>query len=366
MNPKEPLEPFDLNYKNNLPKDWTTSDAFQEIIANALDEKIIHDGPDDFLCEDNCEDNKEKYYLFQDKGDGLEYNSFAQGVNNKKVESDKPLIGRYGQSLVKSLCLFYNKGIHLEIFSKDQKIQIVCNKKSNSFPIETLKLKFLPSDEYVKGTLYKFQKKPCIFDENNIREAKSRFLFFNKLHLLGRCEYGEVYEKETENYIFINGLLSNNKQNKCFLFNYNIIVPNNALKKNKNIASILSNLNRKICTDYYSKFKRTLVKIIESTSKKSKEIMQKIVTCFKNKDKSIVELGWEEVKFMAVNNLKENGFLFGFKIDNVSRKILEEKCNKKDYIEIDDGEFYDKIKKKSLPTVEKFVEDYISKKKSFC
>ena len=83
------IRKFDLNIEKIL-EDWDTHHALREIIANAIDEKIITNTKDIEIFED-----KDKKWHIRDFGRGLKHEHLTQKENEEKLKNPNA-IGKFG------------------------------------------------------------------------------------------------------------------------------------------------------------------------------------------------------------------------------------------------------------------------------
>lgn len=217
---KSMAETFDLNIENIL-EHWGIEHALREIIANALDEQSITN------TENIKIDFNNDICIIRDYGRGLNYTHFTQKENDEKLSNPK-LIGKFGVGLKDALAVFYRHGVDVVISSRHATIRLVMENKAG-FDIKTLHALFeSPKNPHMRGTEFVIRG----VTKSDVDRAKSLFLIFNnKLELLERTRYGEVYSNENllESIIYANGVQIAKEPN--FLFSYNITAINTQMKK---------------------------------------------------------------------------------------------------------------------------------------
>lgn len=210
---------FDLNIEQVL-EHWEPEHAAREIIANALDEKLLTNSKDIEIFKIGND------WHIRDYGRGLQYSHFTQNESKEKIESPF-LIGKFGVGLKDALAVFYRKGIHIEIESKYAHITLKMANKVG-FDVQTLHAKFEPAkDTNMVGTDFIITG----ISDGEIDKAKAMFLCFNEnITLLEKTAYGQVYScNNTMPVIYINGVQIATEDN--FLFSYNITNINARIKK---------------------------------------------------------------------------------------------------------------------------------------
>lgn len=282
---------FDLNIEKVL-ENWSNADAIREIIANALDEKILTKTRDIEIFKDNFA----KWHIF-DFGRGIQSMHFTQNENPEKQNS-KNLIGKFGVGLKDALGVLFNNGVNVTINSKYGYITLMMIQKTG-FNIKTLHAVFdTPIDCGKVGTEFILSG----VDDQDIEKAKQMFLAFNNETLLEITHYGQIYSRIPDHpaYIYINGVRAAEEEN--FLFSYNITDLNAKIKKALNRER--SNVGR---SAYAEMVKKILL------SSKSEVVLKHLVEDLDNLMKWIAkdESNWLDVTSYAVKILNEkDGFVF--------------------------------------------------------
>lgn len=96
---------FDLNIKKIL-EDWESFHAVREIIANALDEKLLSGAKKDIEIYSTSEDE----WHIRDYGRGLRYEHLTQNENEEKLKNAN-VIGKFGIGLKDALATLHRKNI---------------------------------------------------------------------------------------------------------------------------------------------------------------------------------------------------------------------------------------------------------------
>lgn len=282
---------FDLNIEKVL-ESWSNADAVREIIANALDEKLLTNTKDIEIFKDNTN----KWHIV-DFGRGIQSKHFTQNENPEK-QNAKNLIGKFGVGLKDALGVLFNNGIGVTIDSKYGHITFQMTQKEG-FSIKTLHAVFDdPIDSNRAGTEFVFDG----LKDQDVEAAKGMFLVFNHETLLETTRYGQVYLRLPNHpaYIYINGVRVAEEDN--FLFSYNITELNVKIKKALNRER--SNVGRSAYTD-------TVKKILLSS--KSEEVLKRLVEDLNNLLRGTAkdESSWVDVTSYATKILNEKGnFIF--------------------------------------------------------
>lgn len=278
---------FDLNIEKVL-EHWGVEHAIREIIANALDEKVLTGTKDieisysDGVCH------------IRDYGRGLRYIHFTQNENNEKLNATN-LIGKFGVGLKDALGVFYRNHIGVVIHSKYSTISLTMAEK-DGFDVKTLHAVFSsPQYPTMEGTDVILTG----VEREDLQKAKSMFLVFNdNLTLLETTNYGEVYEIKNggNSFIYANGVQIASEDN--FLFTYNITSINAQMKKALNRER--TNVGRTA----YSETIKNILKNCDST-----RVMRSLVSDIgnimvgSNKD----ETGWVDIAAYAAKTLNKSG-----------------------------------------------------------
>lgn len=275
---------FDLNIEQVL-EHWEPEHAVREIIANALDEQCL-------TKSQNIEIYKsEGKWHIRDFGRGLQYSHFTQNENQEKLSSPH-LIGKFGVGLKDALAVFHRKGIGVEINSKYGHISLTMAQKPG-FDIQTLHAVFHdPIDKNFVGTEFIISG----ISDTAIEKAKSMFLCFNnKIKLLEKTKYGEVYQCTKPAIIYINGVQVATEEN--FLFCYNITNINTQIKKALNRER--SNVGRTAYSD-------TIKNILRQC--KSNLVLMPLVRDLENimRGTNCDESNWVDVATHAAKTLGKN------------------------------------------------------------
>lgn len=214
---------FDLNIEKILDN-WEVHHAVREIIANALDEKILTDTKDIEIYE-----GSDKKWHIKDYGRGIRYSHLTQNENEEKKRSNA-VIGKFGVGLKDALAVLYKNHCSVKILSKYGDITLeMCQKEGFSDTVTLHAVINEPSDpnrvgsEFILGV-----------SASDIEKAKSLFLVFSDKKLLDRTPSGEIYERSSKDSagIYVHGVKV--AEEPMYLFDYNITKTNAALEKSLN------------------------------------------------------------------------------------------------------------------------------------
>ncbi|MFB6199938.1 MAG: ATP-binding protein [Candidatus Nanohaloarchaea archaeon] len=203
---------FDLNMDDVLEA-WNVSDGIREVIANALDEKILSDTKDVEIYEDD-----EGRWHVRDYGRGLKPENLKQDEDEEKLQHPDEVIGKFGVGLKDALATFYRNNVDVKIKSQYCTIGLSKSQKHGFDSIETLHAIIEePENPEMRGTDIILEGA----EEEDIEKAKNNFLKYTDDETLEETKYGQVLEKKGDTArIYISGLKVAEEEN--FLFSYNI------------------------------------------------------------------------------------------------------------------------------------------------
>ncbi len=213
------MKSFDLNIEEILDN-WEIHHAIREIIANALDEKLLSNTKNIVI-----EKNEDKSWNIQDFGRGLQYEHLTQNENIEKLNHPNS-IGKFGVGLKDALATFNRHKIEVIIKSKYCDLTFGMSPKINFDNVVTLHA-FVnpPSLPTIEGT--SFILKNC--NDIHIEQSKSFFLIFSNESIIETTKYGDVLNKTGNlSNIYVNGVKVSTEEN--FLFSYNITSVNKKIK----------------------------------------------------------------------------------------------------------------------------------------
>lgn len=216
---------FDLNIEKVL-EHWHPAYAIREFIANALDEHTITGTAEPTINKDS-----NGSWRIIDYGRGIEYKHLTQKENAEKLKHPN-VIGQFGIGLKDALAVCYRHKIGVSIRSRHGDISTAMLPKVGFSDISTLHgLVRPPSNPDKVGT----EVVLLGVSDDNMDEAKSFFLHYNRENSLEATKYGEVLGKSPKDgaaRIYVKGLFVAEEPN--FLFSYNVTNLNASLRKSLN------------------------------------------------------------------------------------------------------------------------------------
>lgn len=210
---------FDLNIEEVL-SDWTIVSALREIIANALDEQKISNSDGITIIE-----RGDEWHII-DYGRGLAIEHLTLNENQEKMDSNLPLIGKFGVGLKDALATLHNNGIDVEIRSTNGTFTLIKEAKRDFKGIITLHVDY-DSDKAIEvGTEVRLTG----VEQYEIEEAKHLFLDLSGHQVIEDNEIGQVIDpgEETPG-VYIHGVRVNDEDD--FLFSYNVSNLSNQLSQ---------------------------------------------------------------------------------------------------------------------------------------
>ena len=284
------MKRFDLNIEKIL-EDWETFHAIREIIANALDEKLITETKDVEIFK------RGSSWIIRDFGRGIKYTHLTQNENREKLSCEN-VIGKFGIGLKDALATFDRRGVSVTAKSKYCKITIAKSPKLGFQDIWTLHAIIEDSiDPNFVGSEFELNG----VSDYDIDKAKKLFLIFSGEEVIETTNQGQIVKRSTNHgNIYIDGVKVAEENN--FLFSYSITTLSASIKKAMNRER--TNVGRSAYTDSIKKI------LLSSTRKEVAEILAKDLT---NIQKGIEhdELRWIDVQEHSVKILNQNGkYLF--------------------------------------------------------
>tara|TARA_B110000908_G_C10073504_1_gene366202 strand:- start:112 stop:693 length:582 start_codon:yes stop_codon:yes gene_type:complete len=187
------MKKFDLNIDQML-ENWDACHAIREIIANALDERVLTGSQDISILRDS-----QGQWSIRDFGRGLRHEHFTMNENQEKLDHSG-LIGKFGVGLKDALATFDRLGIETHIRSKFCDVSFDRSEKHDFSDVITLHACISePSDSEFVGT--EFTLKGC--SDEDVENAKKLFLRFSGEETLEETQYGEVLRKASKvSYIY--------------------------------------------------------------------------------------------------------------------------------------------------------------------
>lgn len=214
------MKKFDLNIEKVL-EDWDTHHAIREVIANALDERVLSQTQDIQIFQASNGD-----WHIRDFGRGLRYEHLTQNENEEKLKNPQ-LIGKFGVGLKDALATFDRRGVKVLIKSRFGDITLGKSEKHDFEDLLTLHAYVSePSEPSIEGTDFILHGST----KSDVEKAKDLFLTFSGEHSLETTQFGEVLQRRSNAArIYLNGVRVAEEDN--FLFSYNITSLNAAIKK---------------------------------------------------------------------------------------------------------------------------------------
>ncbi|MBI3738769.1 MAG: ATP-binding protein, partial [Chloroflexi bacterium] len=279
---------FDLNIKEVL-ENWEVEHALREVIANALDEQLLSSTKEIEIFKDS-----RGYWHVRDFGRGLRIEHFTLNEDQEKLNSDLPIIGKFGVGLKDALATFHRRDIRLFIQSQYGTFRLREVSKHGFDNIITLHVEFDDEPPSIMGTEF-------ILDgvaDVDITKAKSLFMRFADEKVLDTTQYGTILRRlpdTTTGKVYILGVLASEEPN--FLFSYNITSLTEAMKKRLNRERL--NVGR---TTYTDRIKMIL------RSSTSQEVHNELINQVNRRaygDQSD-EMTWIEISQFALNLMHQN------------------------------------------------------------
>lgn len=280
------MKKFDLNIEKVL-ENWEVYHALREIIANALDEKVLTSTKEIEIFKDD-----KGHWHIRDFGRGLQYLHFTQNENSEKLEHPN-LIGRFGVGLKDAMATFDRHGIGVEVISKHGRFTLGKSQKHAFEDLTTLHtyIEDSPHPSF-EGTEFILSHCP----DEEIAKAKDLFLVFSKETVMAHSQYGDILRKNGSHAnIYINGVKVATEEN--FLFSYNITSLTKAMKKELNRER--TNVGR---TAYSSRVKQIL---LDNTEPETTRLLAESINQFTDGTMPD-ELAWKEVAIHSCKILNAN------------------------------------------------------------
>jgi len=227
---------FDLNIEEVL-ENWEVEHAVREVIANALDEQLLTSTRPIDITKD-----AQGNYHIRDFGRGLRIEHFTLKEDQEKLDSDRPVIGKFGVGLKDALATFHRRGIGVLIRSQFGVFRLIEVSKHGFNDIITLHVEYDDTPQSIVGTDFVLQGAT----DSQISMAKSLFLIFSIDQIIETTTFGAIIRNgSTSPRVYILGVLANEEPN--FLFSYNITNLTEAMRKRLNRERL--NVGRTTYTD---------------------------------------------------------------------------------------------------------------------
>jgi len=218
---------FDLNIEKIL-EGWEIYHAIREVIANAIDERMLTNTKQVEITKDN----KAGWHI-RDYGRGLKYEDLTQNENQEKLQNANKVMGKFGVGLKDALATLYRRRVGVNIRSKHGDITLELATKHDFSDVATLHaLISPPADPRLAGTEFILER---VSDEDIVR-AKDFFLMFSGEEVLDTTRYGQILRRDTRRKprIYVKGMRVAEEEN--FAFSYNITSLTAAMNKALNRA----------------------------------------------------------------------------------------------------------------------------------
>jgi len=205
------LRRFDLNIEEVL-SDWTIVSALREIIANALDEQKLSNSGDILIIE-----RGDGEWHIIDYGRGLAAEHLTLKEDEEKLESDLPLIGKFGVGLKDALATLHRNGVEVEIHSSKGTFRLVTDSKQAFEDIITLHVDYDSTTCIEVGT----EVRLIGIESYEIKKATRLFLELSGQDVIETNSGGQVINPDGATPgVYIHGVRVNEEPD--FLFSYNI------------------------------------------------------------------------------------------------------------------------------------------------
>lgn len=229
---------FDLNIEKIL-EGWGIQHAVRELIANALDERILSSTQDIKIFQDD----RDAWHI-RDYGRGLRYDHLTQNENAEKLENASRVIGKFGVGLKDALATLNRNRVDVRMVSKYGEIALAAVPKHGFSDVTTLHATVSPTpDPSFVGTDIVLRGIPT----EEIQAAKEFFLRFTGEKTLDETPYGQILERlpGRRARIYVTGLLV--AEEEKFAFSYNITSLTAAMRRALNRER--TNVGRTAYTD---------------------------------------------------------------------------------------------------------------------
>jgi hypothetical protein len=275
------MRAFDLNIEEVL-ENWEVEHALREVIANALDERVISNTAEIEIFKD-----EQGGWHIRDYGRGLRIEHFTLNENKEKLNAPSGVIGKFGVGLKDALATFHRRGISVLIRSPFGTYCLKQEHKHGFSNIVTLHVEYDESPNDIHGTEFVLHG----VTDTDMAKAKSLFMKFAGEDIIEINTYGQILRrKENTARVYILGVFASEEPN--FLFSYNITNLTDLMKKKLNRERL--NVGR---TTYSDRVKAIL-----------KNATSEIVETFlieqvekRSTGDQCDEMAWIEISQMALN-----------------------------------------------------------------
>ncbi len=213
---------FDLNIEKVL-EGWSVSHAVREMIANALDERVLtNSGPVEITRV------RRGTWCIRDNGRGLRHTHFTQNECPEKVRREREVIGRFGVGLKDALAVLDRRKVEISLRSRHGDITLVHQPKAGFPDVTTLHARVqTPSDTQMVGTEILLEG----VTDSDIETAKSFFLEFSGEQVLETTRIGQILARPSGHpaRIYVKGLVVSEEPE--FAFSYNVTALTQAMRR---------------------------------------------------------------------------------------------------------------------------------------
>jgi hypothetical protein len=291
---------FDLNIEEML-ENWEVHHALREVIANALDERVLSDSePIEIFADD------EGRWHVRDYGRGLEIADFTLSEDPEKLNASSGVIGSFGVGLKDALATFHRRGVDVEIRSSWGTYWLDTAEKHNFDEIETLHVRYDDAPTDIQGTDFMLRG----VTRQDVDLAKSLFMAFAGENVIETTPYGQILRRHPQGArVYIQGVLANEEPN--FLFSYNITDLTPGMKKRLNRERF--NVGRTV----YAPRIRSILKEAESPV-----VHERLVEAVRDQSAGPTydEMGWIEISQMALNLMPKQRKVVYFTEDEIESR----------------------------------------------
>lgn len=291
---------FDLNIEEVL-ENWEVEHALREVIANALDERIMSRSKE----IDISKDAQGRWHV-RDFGRGLKIEHFTLNENLEKLKAPAGVIGKFGVGLKDALATFYRRGVEVLIRSSFGTFRLTQVHKHGFEDIVTLHVEYDDFKNQMAGTDFILSG----LTDLDVSKAKSLFLEFSDNTVLETNSYGQILQRDgSEAKVYILGVLASNEPN--FLFSYNITSLTDAMRKKLNRERL--NVGRATYTD------RIKAILKNARDKRVERLLIDEVTK-RATGNQCDEMSWIEISQMALNLMNQEKEVVYFTEEELRRR----------------------------------------------
>jgi hypothetical protein len=273
---------FDLNIETVL-EHWDVEHGLREIIANALDERMLTSTPPISISKDD-----QGRWHIRDFGRGIRIEHFTLNENLEKIGADG-VIGKFGVGLKDALATLDRHHAKVSIRSQHGIFTLTKAAKHDFDGITTLHISHEPGDQTISGTDVTLTNIP----DAAIAKAKSMFLCFREHRVLESTPFGQIIAAAPAGAeVFINSVWVNAEPS--FMFSYNVTSLTDSMRKSLNRERV--NVGRSVYADRL----RQILKCATAAT-----ILQQLASAYERRDEGEMpeELRWIDISHRALNEL---------------------------------------------------------------